>query len=248
MNSPDSDTSSNLFRNGVSIVHNVIDKNTIEHCHRAIQQEKSDLFEKTKETDRFYVSSGRFYKAICIEGPVANRELLLPKAIESALVESLGTDFVFDSFGIINSLPGAAEQHWHRDGGILFPGNPLNFLLPVTAVTLAIPLVEMNDETGTTGFALGSHRANDHPLRPDFEPVVPVGSAAIWDYRIFHKGMANRSRIPRPLFYATYCRPWWRDVSNFDGGRGVKLSVRRETFDGLDEIMQSRLARAVLCN
>lgn len=161
-------------------------------------------------------------------------------------METLGVDFVFDSFGIINASPGADEQQWHRDGGVLFPGHPLEFMLPASAVTLAIPLVEMNDETGTTGFSLGSHRNEGHAEAPDFCPLVDVGSAIVWDYRIFHKGLANQSPRDRPLIYATYSRPWWSDHGNFDEGRAEKLAITKRALNSLDANLQVRLARAIV--
>jgi ectoine hydroxylase-related dioxygenase (phytanoyl-CoA dioxygenase family) len=189
-----------------------------------------------------FVSEGRFYSALEIGGPFARPEVLLPRAVEEVVRGSLGPDFLFDSWGIINALPGAAAQHWHRDGGILFPSHPLEFMLPASAITLAIPLVEMNDETGTTGFSLRSHRSEEHAEAPDYEPCVPVGSALLWDYRIYHKGMVNRSDRARPLIYATLCRDWWQDAHNH--ADQDRLLVARDALETLGPELVARLPRA----
>jgi hypothetical protein len=233
-----------LWKDGVCILPDAVDLGLLAQCRDALEREHPNLYAQDCDAGRFYVSEGRFYTTLEIHGPWAAPEVLLPQALEAVLVDILGPDFVFDAWGIINALPGAAEQRWHRDGGILFPGHPLEFMLPASAVTLAIPLVEMNEATGTTGFALGSHRKAGHVDEPDFEPIVPVGSAVLWDFRVFHKGLKNNAGHARPLIYATLCRSWWRDVKNFNSGRGDKLLIRRATLHGMHSGLRERLVHA----
>jgi len=235
-------TSAALWREGVCMIEDAVDPALLAICLSELKDHNWHLFEGQRTPEKLFVSGGRFYTAVEIARSIARADILLPRAVEQVLIDALGPDFVFDSWGVINALPGAAEQHWHRDGGILFPGHPLETMLPATAVTLAIPLVEMNDETGTTGFALRSHRANGHPDTPDYEPRVPVGAALLWDYRVFHKGMANRSAIARPLIYATLCRDWWSDTLNH--GEQARLLVDHQAIASLDETLRKRLGRA----
>ena len=55
--------------------------------------------------------------------------------------------------------------------------------------------------------AAGSHVHNDYDV-----PATPValecadGDAIIFDYRIKHRGLANRSRMSRPVVYLTYAK------------------------------------------
>ncbi|MEE4316379.1 MAG: phytanoyl-CoA dioxygenase family protein [Erythrobacter sp.] len=244
MKPPSGGAAAALFKDGVCILPDAVDVGLLAQCRKTLERDHPHLFVPEFDAGRHYVSRGRFYTTIAIHGPFAAPEILLPEAVEVLLAEALGPDFVFDAWGIINAMPGAAEQHWHRDGGILFPGHPLEVMLPASAVTLAIPLVEMNQETGTTGFALGSHRTVTHVDAPDFEPIVPVGSAIVWDYRVFHKGMTNKSNRARPLIYASLCRPWWSDVGNFDQGRAEKLLISGAEGDRLHEGLRTRLVRA----
>ena len=231
-----------LWREGVCMIEDAVDPALLAMCLSELHDHERHLFEAERTPEKLFVSGGRFYTAVEIARSFLRPEILLPRAVEQVLTEALGSDFVFDSWGVINALPGAAEQHWHRDGGVLFPGHPLEAMLPATAITLAIPLVEMNDETGTTGFALRSHRAHDHPDTPDYEPRVPVGAALLWDYRVFHKGMANRSAIARPLIYATLCRDWWSDTLNH--GDQARLLVGPDAITQLDQALLKRLGRA----
>ena len=233
-----------LWREGVCRLEDAVDPAVLADCLAHLQAGHPRLFKPEATAEKLFVSTGRFYTAVEIDAALARREVLLPAAVERVLTAALGPDFVFDSWGVINALPGAEEQHWHRDGGILFPGHPLETMLPATAVTLAIPLVEMNDETGTTGFARRTHRAADHPEVPDHEPRVPVGDALLWDYRVFHKGLTNRSAIARPLIYATLCRDWWSDTQNHEGQ--ARLLFARSAYTALDPALQRRFGRAQL--
>jgi len=72
---------------------------------------------------------------------------------------------------------------------------------------------------GPTEFFVGSHRkeckydpAGKASARFD---GLAAGSAIIFDYRILHRGLANRSAARRPLLYFTYGRAWFRDATNY---------------------------------
>jgi len=231
-----------LWEDGVCVLEGILDPALIAGCLGHLAQNDPGLLEQNEDPRKNYVTDGRFYAGVAVEGPFAQRDMMLPAEVEKVISATLASDFIIDSLGFIVAHPGAPEQHWHRDGGVLFPGHPLEFMLPATAITLVIPLVEMNEETGTTGFALKSHRNRDPVDKPDYEPVVEVGSAILWDYRINHKGLANTSRVNRPLITATLCRPWWMDELNFSDAE--KLLIRREVLEGLDPDLQKRLVRA----
>ena len=124
-------------------------------------------------------------------------------------------DFVLDSFGVILSLPGSEQQHRHRDGKFLFEAG-IASMLPVHAVTVGIPLIDMNVMHGTTEIFPGSHRISRwQEGSPSVVPDVAAGSCAIWDFRVLHQGTANVSTRVRPLLCMTYSRPWWRDWTNY---------------------------------
>ena len=57
---------------------------------------------------------------------------------------------------------GSAWLRWHRDGTELFAPSGLDLLLPAVAITVGIPLLEMNQIHGTTALWPGSHRAEKH--------------------------------------------------------------------------------------
>lgn len=138
---------------------------------------------------------------------------------------ALADEAVLESYGVVVSLPGAGNQHFHRDGPSLFD-SAISPLLPAHALTVAFPLVEMNDTNGTTALWPGSHRwqKSDRDA-PSFAPVVPPGSAILWDFRTYHSGTANTSVQPRPLITATFARRWYQDPVNFEQGSRRRLAL-----------------------
>lgn len=231
-------------RDGVIVIDDVIDRSVLLACQREMNSRYPEYFQDLADDDRFYVSDRRFYRSIKIDGPVADPQLIANPLLRPIVEGILGPDFILDSFGVIVALPGAGEQPWHRDGGILFPGHPLERMLPPSAITLVMPLVAMDSVHGSTGFAPGSHRNDELSVETPCAPEVPIGSCAIWDYRIFHKGMANCSSEARPVLFAVYCHPWWVDVGNFNGGQGEKMHTSAEAFEAFEPAIRKILIRA----
>ena len=137
-------------------------------------------------------------------------------AFVAALVrEILDVDAILESFGAVLSLSGAKKQHVHRDGSVLFD-MAISTLLPPHALTFALPLMDMNQEHGTTAIWPGSHRWQRHDQQRSPElPEVLAGSGILWDFRTYHAGMPNISCSHRPMIYATYARRWYKDPVNF---------------------------------
>jgi ectoine hydroxylase-related dioxygenase (phytanoyl-CoA dioxygenase family) len=161
------------------------------------------------------VAPRRQMVTVPLEGAFARPEVYAHPTVLGLMAVALEQDFVLESFGLVVSFPGAPEQHMHRDGPFLFAG-ALSSLLPAHAVTVAIPLVDMTAERGTTRLYPGSHRPTHwKDTSVSVDPDVAAGGCIAWDYRTLHGGTENRSDRCRPLLYLTYSKPWWRDVENF---------------------------------
>lgn len=161
------------------------------------------------------VGDRRHLITVALSGVFSDPAVYANPAVMDVMAIVLGADFVLDSLGIVLSLPGSEVQHLHRDGLYLFDEG-IAALLPAHAVTVGVPLVDMNTIQGTTEIFPGSHRISSwNEDSPSVIPDVPAGSCVMWDFRAFHRGTANHSTRCRPLLYMTYCRPWWRDCKNF---------------------------------
>lgn len=168
------------------------------------------------------VGDKRLMIPVEIKGAFNNPSLYAHPLVCSFMKQVLGDNFKLGGFGIVVSLPGALDQHIHSDHPPLF-GTMLDDFLPNFAVTMIVPLVDLNESIGTTRMWKGSHFARYHVVNSgmDFDkrdyqdPYASVGDCLLMDYRLYHAGLANRSENIRPILYITYFRPWFRDYVNY---------------------------------
>jgi len=158
------------------------------------------------------VGPGRVQLPVVLRPPFTDEALvckLLP-----LLGMLLGDDLLIASYGSVVAWPGAGVQHLHRDHGPLFP-MPLGGELPCHAVTLVVPLVDLDASTGTTALFPGTHRVGSpEGVEPEMA-WARRGDCFLMDYRIFHAGTPNVGAWPRPLLYIVYSRPWFVDALNY---------------------------------
>jgi ectoine hydroxylase-related dioxygenase (phytanoyl-CoA dioxygenase family) len=227
---------------GAVVLEDIINPTLIGEARDAFLHRYARYLDGKADADAVNVGGRRLMITVDLEPPFTQRELLANPWLCSVLTAAFEGDFVLDAFGVVCSLPGAPRQHVHQDGGDLFPQAQLNRLLPITAVTAAIPLIEMNEMHGTTALWLGSHRdeACGTAATGD-EPIVQEGSCMLWDYRLRHCGTSNLSAVARPLIYLTYCRPWFTDHKNYIAQ--ASLRARKGSLAGLPEELRSLLLR-----
>ena len=135
--------------------------------------------------------------------------------------------------GVIISRNGSDEQSFHMDAS---PGHRrLASLIPGHRLfNVFIPLVDIEEDGDGTQFWPGSHRARGQyhrfrqalrrsgSIEDDMEamaemraPACPAGGIVLFDYRLFHRGLANAAR-ERPVAYAVCSTGFaWDGMHNF---------------------------------
>jgi ectoine hydroxylase-related dioxygenase (phytanoyl-CoA dioxygenase family) len=233
---------------GALLIEDIIDTAIIAEARAAFEQKYLNHLDGVKREDTASVGDRRLLMTVRLEPPFDNPTLFANPYLLAILSAALDDGFVLGAFGVVCSLPSAPAQHVHDDGGILFPQSRLNGILPAAAITVGIPLLEMNEVHGTTALWLGSHRDAGSPLKEAaIEPVVREGSCMLWDFRLRHAGTPNRSALARPLLYLTYCRPWFTEYLNFTAKSNPKqkpLLAGKSFLSGLSEQHQRLLVRA----
>ncbi len=204
-----------LVKHGYAILDHILPEQKVHDLCRAFNQYYARYLHDHEAEESLQVSKRRFMVPIGLGGAFAD-PLVYANPYVLALVRAvLDKDAILEAFGAIVSLSGSEAQRLHSDAPPLF-NSEISALLPAHALTFGLPLVEMNDVHGTTALVPGSHRWQ-HPNdeAPAELPIIPVGSGLLWDFRLYHRGTPNRSECDRPMIYATYARPWYRDAVNF---------------------------------
>ena len=235
-----------LRADGTVILEDIVDPALIREAREAFLHRYDRYLDGQKHDDARQVGERRLMITLDIEHPFDRRELIANPLLISALKAAFEDDVVLGAYGVVCSLPAAPSQPIHQDGADLFRQAALNRLLPIVAVTVGIPLVEMNEINGTTALWPRSHR-DDTLASTEIadEPLVREGSCALWDYRLRHGGTPNRSAAPRPLLYMTYCRTWFVDHKNYRQQAPVRAPKR--ILANLPEDLRRLLVRAQEC-
>lgn len=233
-----------LRREGVVVLDDLVDPALIAQCLHEISATYPDMSKVDRERN-YGPYAGRHTMPVVVRGLLADPAILVPKAVAKIATELLGAMFKVDSIGLLVAVPGAPDQARHADA-TLYHEARIDQLVPPFALAFSLPLVAMDEVSGTTAFWRGSHRKQPGGEPHDFAPVVPPGSAVLWDYRIHHGGLANRGSAPRPVVFAALAREWWIDIDPPGATRYDKLLVDRAVHAALKPARQRRLSRAKL--
>jgi hypothetical protein len=169
------------------------------------------------------VGDGRFEIAMRMTGPFGQPQLFGNPLLINFLSPLLGGELIrLGSVTAVASFPGSEMQHIHRDHQQLFQEfAQIGPALPLYAVNVSIPLIDIDAEMGPTAIWPGSHRwPEKQEASPQFGMAsIPFerGDAVLMDYRTMHTGLANNSRTVRPILYLVYNREWFFDDNNHRG-------------------------------
>lgn len=221
-------SATNAFRkSGVLLIRDVFDPQYISLLHAEYVRRNQSYFRDDLFDDALPVGNRRMMIGVEVSGIFNNPYLYAHSLILPIMTALVGPRCTLASFGSVISLPGADAQHMHRDHPPLFEDPTVDSAIPCFALTIIIPLIDMNANNGTTRVYPGSHRVEDKRLAEALgyvDPEVPIGSALIMDYLLRHGGTANRSLNVRPILYNIYARPWFHDCVNYSLHRPLMIS------------------------
>jgi hypothetical protein len=191
------------------------------------------------------VGDARYEITLRVSGALGALDLIANRLLLQFLHPLLGEGMLLSGLTAVVSHPGAAQQHIHRDFGHLFAEPGVGPGLPVYAVNVAVPLVDVDIVTGPTGIWLGSHRwaQNVTPQRQAMTACpFQRGDCILLDYRTLHTGLPNLSGVARPIVYMVYTRPWFFDEVNHL--HRISLDMSLEQYEQLPESVRPLLTRA----
>jgi hypothetical protein len=235
--------SSQLQRDGCLLLEGIFPVGAIANWRVAFLERYRGYLHDKQHCDALRVGNRRFMITIRVEPPFDDPSIYGNSILLQVLRKALSNECVLGSFGCVASLPGAQDQHIHRDTPPLFGEGLIESMLPSYATTVIIPLMDMNEKTGVTRVWPRSHRMrNPEEQLPSTDPQGAIGSALLMDYRLMHQGTGNRSDDVRPIIYLVYNRPWYRDPINYSCQ--PPLSISRASYERLPQTTRSLLAAA----
>jgi hypothetical protein len=239
-------------RDGYAVFERIFDPAFIDQLRKEYFRQFPDI---AASPDRFRVGDRRLQVPIALTGPYLSPRLYAHPSLLELAGEALGEDYLIDSVAVVTALAGAGPQHRHMDHDDLFPGEPFTrAVIRPYGITIAIPLVDLTPETGTTKLYRGSHaKPRDDE---DFElPYLRRGGCYAMDYRLTHQGTENRTSEERPMVYLVYARPWFTDINNYGAGNRIRIALddlaavpedRRSLFRRLSPERSGPSARSAL--
>lgn len=222
-----------FLKHGVLLVKNAYDNDYIQSlCNDYTQRYERYLVEESaRNMNDFHDAKGVGLKRIMIPldlaGAFNSEKFYANDGLMPLLEFLLGKTLIVNSLGSVFSLPGSPDQHVHRDMANIYltdtnKNTDDSWLAntPPYAITVATPLVPITELTGNTRFWPGTHltstKHDDPNLGTGVDFTCDLGDCILFDYRIIHAGIANKSDQIRPLLYNVYSRDWFRDSVNYD--------------------------------
>ena len=233
---------SDLFRqHGALFLENAVDRKLVAKLAKAFAKKYQSLSQKELKDRDAMVGDRRYMVTVDIKKPFNDPGLYANPRWMPILESLLSPHLRIVSYGVVVALPGADDQSIHLDHPPLFESaanGSQKVDLPPWAVTLVVPLVEIDRQIGPTAIWPGTHLAADRIERlqtlmesPGYsdaqKPETKLGDAYMMDYRVIHGGLANDSDRPRPILYLVYGRPWFRDGFNFSSQPAVQISKKQ---------------------
>lgn len=184
----------------------------------------------------FGVGERRYEITPNMSGAFGDPRLFGNPLLRGFLHSLLGEAMRLSGLTLVVSYPGAEMQHIHRDHPLLFEDAALSLGLPPYAINVAVPLIDVDHETGPTGIWLGSNQwPEESAADPASMTVEPFrrGDCVLLDYRTVHAGVPNRGTVPRPIVYMVYARTWFFDEINHP--MRPSLGMTLEEYNNLPE-------------
>ncbi|NND92940.1 MAG: hypothetical protein HKN42_18935 [Granulosicoccus sp.] len=231
-----------LFRRyGVLHMKQVFDVDLLANCHDTFLQRYRAYLSDRRHKDALRIGDKRFQITIDIAPPYDSPALFGNELVLALMRRVVGKSCILGCFTSAMSLPGSEDQRLHKDHKALFDGESDVSAIPSFAVTVMVPLVDVNEHVGTTLVKKGSHRLTSAQSAdlPYQTPLTEIGDCYLMDYRLSHRGQANRSNQPRPILSMVYSRPWFRDYINFS--KQPPLRIDAETFAQLPDAVKPLL-------
>lgn len=209
-----------LAQDGAVIVHDLVSGNVV----RAINDEVQP-FVDLADPDMRHLNPGvqvfhadtRHVSGLAGKSPTFATEVMIHPLLMALCDTFLGPScarYQLNLAHLLERLPGAAAQFWHRDEIVW---NLVPEPKPELQLASVIALVDFTADNGATRVFPGSHRweAGRYPTNDEAVAAeMPAGSAIVYLGSTFHGGGAHSGSQPRRGVHLSYTLGWLRTEEN----------------------------------
>jgi hypothetical protein len=213
-----------LREEGFVVLNDVIETSHLELLRERMLEDVRQIL--AREDAPFNFTTGNVQQDPPPFPPYLFRDVLLNDMVIDVTKALLGPGLRNGFYSGSTSLPGGQEQPVHVDLGQLWPN--LAAATPAFGLVVNVPVVDMDARNGSTEIWPGTHDdttvaiqdgdikvpeevvARRRAVAPPLQPSVRCGSVLIRDIRIWHRGMPNHTKTPRPLIAMIHWIHWWR--------------------------------------
>lgn len=204
---------------GTLCIQNAFDPAVIKACREQFLSDYREYLSNDPRDDALKIGHRRFQVSIALHGHFNQPEFYANPFVIALMRALINPKVIIGSTVCATSLPGARDQHLHKDHRALFTegvdDKPIR--IPPVAITTMIPLVALDEEIGTTLVKKGSHRESRKVSEkmPYQTPIVGEGGCFFMDLALSHKGQGNHTSQVRPIVNMVYSQRWFADNKNF---------------------------------
>ena len=215
---------------GTLQIDGVFDESMLEACRTQFLEQYRDYLGDERQDDALPIGHRRFQVSLALRGAFNDPGFYANPFVLALVRRLLGRKAIVGSTVCATSLPGARDQHLHKDHRAPFTtdknDDPIE--IPPVSITTMIPLVALDAQVGSTLVRKGSHRFGEagSASMPSQVPIVPLGSCFLMDLSLSHQGLGNRSERVRPIVNMVYHQPWFADNRNFKVQPPLQIEAR----------------------
>lgn len=220
-----------LKQDGICVIRGLFDRKLIEEWAIAFDT----LFQKRQNQPGGLAprEQGRYYLTLPWIPPFSNPEVFANPTLLGILDRVFSQEYVMVQLGADVPVKGSNYQEIHRDFRPLFSDQ---FVTPLYALAINLPLVEVTAENGPFQMARGTHvlprdeglvkiAANESLMESFY--MMP-GDVAIRTPLALHRGSPNWTSQPRPMVVMGYVMHWLHTPK-------VDLTLQRDYYENLPE-------------
>jgi len=209
-----------LAQDGAVIVHDLVSGDVVDAINEEVQP-----FVDAADPDMRHLNPGvqlfhaqtRHVSGLAGKSPTFATEVMIHPLLMALCDTFLGPScarYQLNLAHLLERLPGAAAQFWHRDEIVW---NLVPEPKPELQLASVIALVDFTADNGATRVFPGSHRWEPGRYPTNDEAVaaeMPAGSAIVYLGSTFHGGGAHSGTQPRRGVHLSYTLGWLRTEEN----------------------------------